>query len=224
MAIESSYNLTILNQNSQFQQFALYQTLPDIVGPSNDPLSLAWLIGTAAAGSQINPSQSVMTWNVAYSASTGYIRSEGTDSSPRSFLTSTTVSVGVDTQNLLSVDYQGNFPNGAPGFSGAPTDGAAGEVSITASGLIPTALQQQSVKMSLNIGLAMDGKPTVVTQLLPNQLYQFTPKPKYFLLSGAFIPGQVIDTARTTQAFEVDYDGLTNRTVIFTEQNQFAYA
>lgn len=215
------YTLTVLNQNSKFQQFALFQTIPDIVGPSVNPVSLAWMLGGAAPGSISNPSQSQFYWEINYQANTGYIQDQGTVTNPRRFATATNANVMINTQNALGVTYLGTFPYGAPAFPSNPTDGKAGLISVQSDDKIPTALQQQSQALSVNVGIAMNNRPTVAVQLLPNLLYQFTPKPTYYILAGSFVQGQVIDTATSSAAFEVKYQGVTDRTIVFTEQNQF---
>lgn len=222
LAAAQRYTLTVRNENSQFQQFALYQTLPNIVGASTDPISLAWALGGAAGGTPSKPSLSQFIWQIDYSANAGYIRDIGTTTDPRTFLTSSQASVQVDSQNALDVTYQGPFPNGAPAFPNAPKNAVKGVIQIQSDDLIPTSVKQASQSLSLNVGIAMNGKPTVAVQLLPNLLYQFTPKPRYYILAGSFVQGQVIDTATSTQAFEVAFEGVTDRTVVFNENNQFS--
>lgn len=218
------YSLTVLNENSRLQQFAMFQTIPNIVGPSTDPLSLAWMLGTAAPGSPSNPSQSRFDWQIEYSANTGYVQDIGTTTDPRRFTTASNIGVAVDTDNMLNVTYLGTFPNGAPAFPSDPTSGKKGEIQVQADGLIPTHVQTQSQNMTVNVGIGMNNKPTVVVELLPNLLYQFTPKPTYYIISGSFVEGQVIDTATSTAAYKVTFDGVTTRTLRFTEENQFVSA
>ncbi len=215
------YSLKVLNENSGFQQFALFQTIPGIVGPSTDPVSLAWMIGNAAAGSPDNPSQSNFSWQITYSAVTGYIQEVGTPTNPRQFSTASNSGVQVDSYNQLAVTYSGSFPNGAPSFPTDPISGTKGVIVVKADGLIPTATQQGSEQMTINIGIAMNNKPTVAVQLVPNLTYTFTPKPTYYIIAGAFVEGAVIDTATSTDAFEIKFQGVTKRTVRFTDQNQF---
>ncbi|WP_425088422.1 hypothetical protein [Stappia sp.] len=215
------YSLTILNENSQLQQFAMFQTIPNIVGPSTDPLSLAWMLGTAAPGSPSNPSQSAFSWQVEYSANTGYVQDIGTSTDPRRFTTASNVDVMIDSDNFLDVTYLGTFPNGAPAFPGNPSSGTSGEIQVQADGKIPTHAQTSSQNMTINVGIGMNNKPTVVVELLPNLLYQFTPKPTYYIISGSFVEGQVIDTAISSAAYKVVFDGVTTKTLKFTANNQF---
>jgi hypothetical protein len=86
---------------------------------------------------------------------------------------------------------------------------------------IPTAIVQASQSVSVNVGIAMNAKPTIAVQALPNLLYQFTPKPTYYIIAGSYVQGQVIDTATSSNAYQVVFQGVTDRTVVFTEQNQF---
>lgn len=215
------YTLTVLNQNSKFQQFALFQTIPDIIGPSVDPVSLAWMLGGAAPGSVSNPSQSQFYWEINYQANTGYIQNQGTITNPRRFTTASNADVMITSKNKLAVTYLGPFPYGAPAFPADPVDGTSGLIIVQADNKIPTTLQQQSQNLSVNVGIAMNNRPTVAVQLEPNLTYQFTPKPTYYIIAGSFVQGQVIDTATSTQAFEVKFQGVTDKTVVFTEQNQF---
>ncbi|TGQ54197.1 hypothetical protein EN836_11805 [Mesorhizobium sp. M1C.F.Ca.ET.193.01.1.1] len=215
------YSLTVLNQNSKFQQFALFQTIPDIVGPSVNPVSLAWMLGGAAPGSVSNPSQSVFSWEINYQVNTGYIQDQGTTINPRRFTTASNADVMINTQNAIGITYLGPFPYGAPAFPAGPTNGKAGLISVQSDDKIPTAVVQASQSVSVNVGIAMNAKPTIVVQALPNLLYQFTPKPTYYIIAGSFVQGQVIDTATSSNAYQVAYQGVTDRTIIFTEQNQF---
>src|SRR5690606_9794420 len=174
----------------------------------------------AAGGSSGNPSRSQFSWVIDYAASTGYIQ-QFSSSSPRQYSTSSSVSVGVSSDNKVIAQYVGQpFPKGAPAF-GQPENGTSGLIQVQADDSIPTSVQQDSNKMFISVGIAMDGKPTVAVQLLPNLAYQFTPKPSYYIVSGSFIEGQVIDTAIVSQAFKVEFDGVTDRTLVFTEKNQF---
>lgn len=215
------YSLTVLNENSKFQQFAMFQTIPQIVGPSVNPLSLAWMLGAAAGKSTGGASSSTFFWEINYSANTGYIQDLGTSLNPRRFTTTTNMDVLLNKQNELAVTYQGAFPNGAPAFPSAPTDGTAGEIIVNADDKIPTSLQTASQSMTINVGIGMNHKPTIAVQLLPNITYQFTPKPTYYIISGSFVEGQVIDTAQSTSAYEVQFEGVTDKKLRFTEQNQF---
>ncbi|WP_037080736.1 hypothetical protein [Neorhizobium vignae] len=215
------YSLTVLNEHSKWQQFALYQTIPQIIGPSVAPSSLAWMVGGAAAGSATQPSMSSFNWTIDYAATVGHIQQLGSAGSPRSFMTASTTSVMIDTHNTVPVTYQGPFPWGAPGFPAEPTDGVKGLIVVKADNTIPDVLVQASKNTYLNVGIAMAGKPTIAVQLEPGITYQFTPKPKYYILAGAFVEGQVIDTATTSAAYEVSFDGVTDVAVRFTQQNQF---
>jgi rhizosphere induced protein len=218
------YSLTILNENAKFQQFALFQTIPQVIGASFDPISLAWMVGGAAAGSPTNPSQSQFRWTIDYAATAGYIQDLGTTTNPRSFQTASQVGVMIDSANTLDVAYQGSFPYGAPGFPNAPTDGTKGLIVVKADGSIPTVAVQASQKVSVNVGLAMAGRSAIAVQLEPNLIYQFTPKPRYYVLAGAFVQGQVIDTAISSAAYEIVFQGVTDMAVRFTQNNQFVAA
>ena len=218
------YSLTVLNEHSKWQQFALYQTIPQVIGPSVAPSSLAWMVGGAAGGSATQPSMSSFNWTIDYAVTVGHIQQLGSVGSPRSFQTSSTTSVMIDTQNTVPVTYQGPFPNGAPGFPEGPSDATKGLILAKADDTIPTVPVQASKSVYLNVGIAMAGKPTIAVQLEPGLLYQFTPKPKYYILAGSFVQGQVIDTATSSAAYEVNFAGVTDVSVRFTQQNQFVPA
>jgi hypothetical protein len=182
------------------------------------------MLGSAAPGSPDNPSYAQFSWQISYSATTGYMQELGENPNLRQFKTASSVTVQIEKQNSLVVTYLGDFPNGAPAFPKGPEDGKPGLILAQADETIPTAAQQSSEGISIHVGIGMNDKPTVVVQHLPNLLYQFTPKPTYYIISGSFKEGQVIDTATSTQAFEVKFQGVTNRTLIFTEENQFKSA
>ncbi|BCH60083.1 hypothetical protein GOZ78_11045 [Agrobacterium vitis] len=215
------YSLKILNENTKFQQFALYQTIPKVIGSSFDPISLAWMVGGAAGGAPDNPSQSQFSWTIDYAATAGYIQDLGTTTQPRSFQTASQVGVLINSANTVGVTYQGQFPYGAPGFPNEPVNGTQGVIVIKSDNSFPTVAVQRSEKVSVNVGLAMAGKSAIAVQLEPNLTYQFTPKPTYYIIAGSFVQGQVIDTAISSAAYEVKFQGVTNMTVRFTQQNQF---
>ncbi|MFB9951173.1 hypothetical protein ACFFP0_20190 [Rhizobium puerariae] len=215
------YTLKVFNENQKWQQFALYQTIPQVIGPSVDPLSLAWMVGGSAGGSPDNPAMSLFQWTIDYSVTVGYVQQFGGTGSPRSFQTASSANVMIQSQNAVPVTYQGPFPYGAPGFPEGPSDSTKGLIIAQSDGTIPDLRLQGSKNTYLNVGIAMAGKPTVAVQLEPNLTYQFTPKPRYYILAGSFVEGQVIDTATTTAAFEVTFSGVTDVTVRFTTQNQF---
>ncbi len=218
------YSLKVLNENAKFQQFALFQTIPKVIGASFDPISLAWMVGGAAKGTPDNPSQSQFSWTIDYAATTGYIQDLGTTTQPRSFQTASQMGVLINSANTLGVTYQGQFPYGAPGFPDSPTDGTPGLIVVKADGTLPTVPVQSSQKVSVNVGLAMSGKSAIAVQLEPNLTYQFTPKPRYYILAGSFVEGQVIDTAVSSAAYEVVFQGVTDISIRFTQQNQFVPA
>lgn len=221
MPIGEKYTLKVKNYNSRLQKFAVYQTLPDLIGPSVNPLSLAWMVGAAAPGNNAQSSTSVFGWTVFYGASLGYLQDLDDQ---KYFMNSVHMPVGVTESNNLSVSYLGEYPHGAPSFEGPPTNGEKGLVFVQSDGNIPTALRQERGRTRLQVGLSMDNKAAVVADLLPNLTYQFTPKPKYYIISGDFREGQVIDQAIMSGAFEVDYrGGTTSVTLIFDEENQFRY-
>lgn len=215
------YSLTVLNENAKWQQFALFQTMPKIGGASVNPVSHAWIIGGAAAGTKHNPSMSVFNWTVDYSVVVGYIQQMGSEESARSFQTASQRSVSLLQNNLVHVTYRGPFPDGAPGFPTPSKTSDSGTIVAKADDNIPTASLQSSEEVCINIGIAMSKKPAVSVQLEPNLRYTFTPKPKYFILAGSFIEGQVIDTATASTAYEVTFSGVTNRKLRFTDDNKF---
>jgi len=141
---------------------------------------------------------------------------------PRRFDTATNINVEVESQNAVNLTYLGTYPDGgAPAFPAAPSDGPSGVILVYSDLTIPTNSQQLSVEETLNVGIAMNSRTIVSVQLLPNQTYQFTPEPTYYIIAGSFLVGQVVDTAISTSAFEIKYQGITDQTVIFKETNQF---
>lgn len=219
--LSTNYFLNINNQNSLLQTFVLYQTLPTLASPSLNPISLAWMVGTAASGTASNPSVSAFDWNINYQMATGYIRQEGDADSPRKFQTVKMQQVSVNTQNVCDVTYEGSFPNGAPTFDGKPSSGARGVIVARADDRVPSNAMGMSENMDISLGLAMNHKPAISVQLLPNMEYSFTPHPNYFIMAAKYEPGQIIDLAENTIPFEVVFDGVTTKTLNFTEENTF---
>ncbi len=112
------YSLTVLNENSKWQQFALFQTIPQVIGPSVDPLSLAWMVGGAAAGSPDQPSTSSFNWTIDYSLTVGYIQQLGSQGSPRSFQTARLGRCHDRHPEYGAGDLSGTVPLRRPRFSG----------------------------------------------------------------------------------------------------------
>ena len=220
-ALGTQYSLSVNNQNSLMQTFVLFQKMPVTSKPSTDPISLAWIVGSAAGGSASNPSKSKFTWFIDYSINAGYLQEEGTLDSPRKFQTTTQIPVKVDDTNLVSVSYDGTFPNGAPYFNGAPGNTTSGIIAANSDDKVPTNAAASSIQMDLALGIAMNRKPAVSVQLLPNIDYTFTPHPEYYIMAAKYSEGDVIDVEETTHAYQVVFDGVTDLTLNFTEENLF---
>ncbi|TDQ66557.1 hypothetical protein ATL17_0555 [Maritalea mobilis] len=223
-SLGTQYTLNVNNQNSLLQTFVLFQKMPVTSKPSTDPISLAWIVGSAAGGSASNPSKSRFTWFIDYSINAGYLQQEGSSASPRKFQTATQIPVKVDDTNLVNVSYDGTFPNGAPYFDGVPGNTTSGIIAANSDDKIPTNAAASSAQMDLALGIAMNRKPAVSVQLLPNIDYVFTPHPEYYIMSAKYSEGDVIDIEETSHAYKVEFDGVTDITLNFTEQNLFQQA
>lgn len=225
-ALGTKYALTVQSQNSKVSHFALFQTLPTLVGTSKDALSLAWMVGTSAPGSINNAATSTFEWTIDYSVVAGYIQNQGTPEHPRRFSTQCHKDVMLESHNMLQVVASPDADDapGVPYFPAEATDGDKGEVQIHSDGSIPTDDEQKSTNRTLTLGLAMDTRVAVAVELVPNILHQFTPHPTYYIVAGSFIQGQVVDTAMTTMAFPVQFGGVTKKTIIFDEKNGWSNA
>lgn len=218
----ASYRLKILNENSAFQHFALFQAIP--VNPAlPGPLtSLVWMTGTVAPGSATNPGQGLFLWENNLSAITGYIHDLGTVTNPRQVIVFSDMNVGTDGDNELAITYLGQFPNGAPAFPDPPTDGAKATITLKTDGTIPTPTQTAAWNMTVNAGIGMSAFPTVVAQIGPNRTYPFSITPSYHIVAAATVMGQVVDQSLESRAFPVTFPpGGKFLTLAFTEQNQF---
>ncbi|MCM2442115.1 hypothetical protein HGO34_20520 [Agrobacterium vitis] len=200
---KQEYTLTILNENTKFQQFVIFQKVPS--ASSYDPFSLAWMVGGASVGAPGNPSQPQFNLTVDYSAPVGSIQEIGTTTPPRSFETISQMGVRINSANTVGANYQGQFSDGVTGLPNEPVDDTQAVTDINADDALPTVAVRHSENVSLNVGLAMAGKSAIAVQLEPNLTYQFKPNPTYYIIAGSFVQGQVIDTAISSAAYDTEF-------------------
>lgn len=175
--MSTQYNLTVINDSTNFVDFCVFQTPPDL--GTQDVNALAWLAEPAFPTTTVH-----FKWTIDYS-----------------FVWSNTGDLAVGSVFEASQDWPAD-PSGkdAPQQAmltygqGAYTfvDGATpvvtpqhGNLYIREDGSLP--LRQASV------GVGMSGKGTFAVPVQPNQNLVFTPHPKYWVTAGTFTPGQVID-------------------------------
>ena len=211
MSSEPTYTLTIYNETGKLQHFVLI-ALPDMLKPPPDPLSLVWLVGTAAGADPAGRSVAVMSWTPTCSVVLGQMREE------KGFLTETALPVKVAASNSLIASYRGTFPGGKPILSIAYQAGKPG-ITVKTDG-IPGAEAQARSGVTLHLGIALEGRAAMAIPLLPSQTYEFSTKLRYFLLAGSFAVGRAMVMA-DLPVYEVMFDGVTDRTVIFNRQEQF---
>ncbi|WP_257386062.1 hypothetical protein [Tahibacter caeni] len=67
-------------------------------------------------------------------------------------------------------------------------------------------VQDTSIPMNaVATGIGMAGKPSVVTQAMPNMISMFTPRPGYYLAFGNLVQGQLLDLSTMAQVQPVEF-------------------
>lgn len=173
----TSYSLTVINDSTNFVDFCVFQSAPDL-GVQNVN-ALAWLAEPAYPTTTVE-----FDWTVDYSFVWSNKGGLALGSVFHASQTWPADPSGVSAPQQALLTYgQGayTFNEGA-----APvTSPVVGNLYIREDASVP--LREASV------GIGMSGRGTFVVPAQPNQNLVFTPHPKYWVTAGTFTPGQVID-------------------------------
>ena len=185
----TDYNLTVVNNSTNYVDICVYQSAPDLGVP--DVSALAWLAEPAYPTTTVT-----FTWSVDYS----FVWSNNGTLKPGSVFTASQswpadpAGKSAPQQALLT------YANGAYTFNkGAqpvPTP-EPGSLYIHEDASVP--LRQASV------GIGMSGSPAFAVPAQPNQNLVFTTHPEYWVTAGTFTPGQIIDEEQVSDKAAIEF-------------------
>jgi hypothetical protein len=212
------YTLTLKNQSSQFQKFAIFQTFRDAAESAVKPLPLVWIVGAVAPANKDQNSSSEFTWKTTYNVA--IINSYHMGSELLS-TNSVQMPVNISQVNGFAVTYFGDFPFGAPAFVGSIMDGEKGFLLIQSDRKIPSSERQYAENCFLKVGFSMAGKQVSVADLHPDILYRFSLDPVYRIVTGEFFPGQIIGDEPFDKSYVIKFGNELKKTIILKDQNTF---
>ncbi|MDR3281358.1 MAG: hypothetical protein LBT23_12715 [Synergistaceae bacterium] len=212
------YTLTLKNQSSRFERFAIFQTLRDVADSAVKPLSLAWIVGAAAPANKDQSSSSEFTWRTTYNVAIINSYHMGNE-----LLSTNTVQmpVNISQENGFAVTYFGDFPYGAPAFVGSIMDGEKGFLIIQSDRRVPASERQYEENCFLKVGFSMAGKQVSVADLHPDNLYRFSLDPIYRIVTGEFYPGQIIGDDPFEKSYIIKFGDELKKTIILKDENSF---
>jgi hypothetical protein len=196
----TDYTLTVLNESTGYENFAVYQNDPDL-GVQN-AMSLAWFVKGAhpstVAWFEWSLDYSFM-WCESGSLSKGVVfkASEEWSCDPSNIH-----------NNAVALDFQQN----AFLFKDSP-------ISITPriGNLYVSNLSTVPVDIA-SVALAVGGKAAYATPAEPNRLDVWTPHPNYWITAGTYQPGVALDAEEiSSTAAQITYaPGVFNMTAVYT--------
>jgi hypothetical protein len=182
----------------------MYQTDPKFDQEDN-VMSLAWFAKTAHPDTKVN-----FEWDVDYS----FVWSETGELKPGVvFEASQVLSADLNNSNAAVFDYDSN----AFLFEAPISNGKAGSLQISETGNIPFD--------TAAVGIGMSGAGTFVKPAQPNKKLKFTPHPVYWITSGTFEQGEVLDIEELTNSQKLVFaPNQYSITVILQEDNTWKIA
>ena len=215
----SKYTLTVRNESSQFKRFAIFQTFSDSTDSAVKPLPLAWIVGAAAPGYGGQSSNSELTWKTLYNVLIVKSYHLGNDIFQTN---SIEIPISPDEENGYSATYLGDFPFGAPAFTGSIVDREKGHLLIQSDNKIPTAERQYEENCFLKVGFSMAGKQASVADLLPDSFYKFALDPVYRITIGEFYPGQALGEMSVKRSHVINFKNSTRKTIVLGINDTFS--
>lgn len=201
----TAYTLTVLNQATTFENFAVYQNDPDL-GVQN-VMSLAWFVKGAHPNTRI-----WFDWSLSYSfqwSENGSVNKGVVFKASQDW----PCDPADVNNNAVALDYQDN----AFLFRSGP-------LSITPQlgNLYINHLSTNPVDVG-SVALAVGGKPAYATPSQPNQLDVWSPHPNYWITAGTYEAGVALDTEEvSSMAAQVAYaPGVYDMTAEFTHDRHW---
>jgi hypothetical protein len=214
----TQYTLTVRNESTSYEQFAVYQTDPGIsvaavpltsyeqfavyqttdLGVSVAAVPLVWQDVRMKANAETG-----LSWNSDYSLSW----SNSADLKPGSVYhpdQTLPVSPGVAREDGAEL----TDTHGVLGMHRAsPPKQAAGTLSLEELSTVPTG--------GVSVALGMSGRPASVLKAEPNQTLYFTPHPNYWIKAGTFTEGEVINPRTGSEPLRLNFGTKGAITVTF---------
>ena len=185
----NSYSLTVIN-NSELTRptFAVFAKLP--ADSSYDTLSTAWLTQPINAHSQY-----VFTWDITW----GFVWSAQGTGAGYQWSASGKLPANPVSQSgcAASFSYNGDFQ-----LTPDLHDPSGDKLWITDAPNIPLPSKQKS-----SVGVTLGGSPACVTDAGPNLGQTFTLHPTYYINSGSYVQGQMVDGSSVTAFQQLAYTG-----------------
>jgi hypothetical protein len=197
--------LDVANKSTQSGSFAIYQNNPNVDDPNI--LALAWLSKRVHLHTDV-----LFEWTTDLCFVWGETPKAG-----EPLYVAQTVPASVNANNAITYTVE----SGAGMFEEPFTSESVGDNLLIKTA--PTVGATDSM-----IGIGMSGKPTFVVPAAPNMDYVFNPTPQYFLLFTEVIEGEIMTAAmidgaaKTSQPFEIKFDGTTEVSVVFNADNTWS--
>lgn len=199
--MSTKYSLNVTNNSTQFRDLCVFQKPVDLGVP--DAVTLAWLAAPAHPGTTVT-----FEWTLDYN----FVWSQtGTLKPGVTFHAQQTVPADpYDTRtNQILFDYQeGAFKFDEGAALGTPRRGS---LYVRELDSIPIG------KAGVGIGMSNSGVFAVEAQ--PNMNLVFSPHPSYWVTSGRYEQGQVIDIEQISDDAEVTFDGTTSMKAVLNSDN-----
>jgi hypothetical protein len=200
----SDYHLKVVNNSSDYNDFCVYQTDPGLGIP--DIQTLAWfaqpLFPTAVAN---------FTWASDYC----FVWGENGQLEPGVIFEASQV-WSADPQDPHQDQVLFTYQLGTYTFEAgsAVSSPQLGTLYVKEDASIPLGLA--------SIGIGMSGSGTFARTAQPNQLLSFTPHPRYWVTSGTYEQGEVLDVGAISGAAEIAFPpGVTHMTAVLNQDNSW---
>lgn len=171
---ETTYTIHVRNDSNSFENFAVYQTDPDL--PVANSYSLAWIVKGMLPSAKTD-----LSWNPDYSFSL----SDSAD-----------LKAGV----IYRSDQTLLVSPGTPGEDGVDLTYARDILGMVrakstnhSNGMLSLEEPRTTPRTSASVALGMAGRPAFAWKAEPNHSLSFTPHPEYWITAGTFTQGEVIN-------------------------------
>ncbi|MFA8300659.1 MAG: hypothetical protein ACEPOV_10890 [Hyphomicrobiales bacterium] len=195
------YTLNVINNSTQNGNFCVFQENPDITDPY--VMSLAWFNKYAFPKTKLS-----FNWTIDY----GFVWSQtGRLTKGVIFNASQDFPANLKSTNQITISKE----QGAYYFHDQRRGPKEGTLYIEEDNTIPS--------NQVSVGISMSGKGTFAVQGQPNMSALFTPHPKYYVVFGNFIDGEVLDVTKISNKFEIDFPpNVYSVTAVFNPDNTWS--
>lgn len=198
----TKYSLDVVNNSTDFEDFCVYQTDPDIGIPNVQ--SLAWFVDGAHPTTTLD-----FQWTVDYS----FVWDEVGMLVPGIVFRASQdwpADPSDAAANQVVFDYRRDaytFDKGTA--AGTPQ---VGSLYIKCSPHVPL--------KTASVGIGMSGAGTFAVEAEPNKNYIFTPHPTYWVTAGTYEKGEVVDTTEISNPLQVVFPpGIFHMRATYNDDN-----